>query len=170
MPRHSHCKNHDLFGSLSKAEVQVLLLSWGLIGKSKRDDLRKRTWSQIMEIVEVLPSGFRDELHEAKEHKKREASELQKSRSRIKVQAHRERRHGEAVIPSAMDVDEMDNEERPAQDDEPEERDNSHYMDLPTTEERKACFAAFYKATSNEALALSICVVCGRGMMKVEGE
>ena len=43
-----------------------------------------------------------------------------------------------------------------------EEDDSTRYLELPTTDEVKASYSAFHKATSSTALALSICGVCAR--------
>lgn len=41
-------------------------------------------------------------------------------------------------------------------------RDTSHFLDLPTDEDVKASYRAFYEATSNESVAHTICGVCAR--------
>lgn len=44
--------------------------------------------------------------------------------------------------------------------------DTAHFLDLPSEDERKACFREFYEATSNEAVQLATCGVCARWLMK----
>ncbi|KAG0691950.1 hypothetical protein DFH29DRAFT_883383 [Suillus ampliporus] len=53
---------------------------------------------------------------------------------------------------------------------EPNFCDHSKFMELLTDEVQKECFRTFQEATSNRALAMSICVVCAREMMAYEGE
>ena len=40
--------------------------------------------------------------------------------------------------------------------------DTGEFLDLPSEVTRKACYRQFYKATSNAALKLAVCAVCGR--------
>jgi hypothetical protein len=44
------------------------------------------------------------------------------------------------------------------------------FMKLPSLEEKKMACRAFYKATSNEALAMKVCVICARELMASEGD
>jgi hypothetical protein len=44
------------------------------------------------------------------------------------------------------------------------------FLELPSVEEKKALCRAFYKATSNEALAMRVCTTCARELMATEGE
>ncbi|KAF8132270.1 hypothetical protein EV363DRAFT_1397930 [Boletus edulis] len=62
-----------------------------------------------------------------------------------------------------MNVDEQDEEAN-------ETDDRRHFMTLPSEEERKACYRSFIKATSNESLSHSVCVVCAREVWMREGE
>lgn len=45
---------------------------------------------------------------------------------------------------------------------EPRRRDPSHYLDLPTTEQTKLCYAEFFQATGDGAVAMCVCAVCAR--------
>lgn len=40
--------------------------------------------------------------------------------------------------------------------------DQGEYLDLPTADEVKACYRHFYEATTNNALKMVVCGVCGR--------
>ncbi len=40
--------------------------------------------------------------------------------------------------------------------------DTSRFLDLPTGEELRTCYQRFYDATSNRAVEMTICAVCGR--------
>ena len=51
-----------------------------------------------------------------------------------------------------------------------EGRDLSKFMMVPSKEEERKCFEAFYDATSNDALQMEICVVCTRKKLAREGE
>ncbi|KAG1764658.1 hypothetical protein EDD22DRAFT_1042520 [Suillus occidentalis] len=51
-----------------------------------------------------------------------------------------------------------------------DDHDHSKYLALPSADEIKKCFCAFRAATSNSALAMSICIVCARELMSHEGE
>lgn len=44
------------------------------------------------------------------------------------------------------------------------------FMSIPTVEEKKACYREFIAATSNDALAMSICVVCARELSRSDGK
>lgn len=46
--------------------------------------------------------------------------------------------------------------------------DPSQFLSTPTEDEVKACYRAFYEATSNEALASRICAVCARELFSWE--
>ena len=50
------------------------------------------------------------------------------------------------------------------------ERNFDEFMSFPSKEERKECSQKYLVATSNEAVANSICGVCGREKLKSEGE
>lgn len=49
-------------------------------------------------------------------------------------------------------------------------RDFSKFMLLPSADEEHQCYEAFYDATSNEALSMTICPVCARERMAKDGE
>jgi hypothetical protein len=40
--------------------------------------------------------------------------------------------------------------------------DHSNFLKLPTDEERKECYRRYYEATSNAAVAMGVCAICGR--------
>lgn len=46
--------------------------------------------------------------------------------------------------------------------------DHSQFLSLPTDDEVKACYRAFYESTSNAALASKICAVCARELFPWE--
>ena len=48
--------------------------------------------------------------------------------------------------------------------------DFSMFMSLPSTEEERSCYEAFYDATSNETLVFLTCAVCVQEKMAREGE
>ncbi|KAG2359921.1 hypothetical protein BDR07DRAFT_1378337 [Suillus spraguei] len=48
--------------------------------------------------------------------------------------------------------------------------DHSKFMELPTDEVQRQCFQKFQDATSNKALAMSVCVVYAQQMMACEGQ
>lgn len=50
------------------------------------------------------------------------------------------------------------------------ERDFSNFMTIPTEQEERSCYEAFYNATSNEALLLQTCPICGREKLDREGQ
>jgi hypothetical protein len=43
-----------------------------------------------------------------------------------------------------------------------DEKDLSHFLELPTEDERKECYRQFYEATSNAHVFVEICSICGR--------
>ncbi len=49
------------------------------------------------------------------------------------------------------------------------QRDISKFLDLPSADEVKECYRRFHQATSNEAVATSVCGVCGRESCNLEG-
>jgi hypothetical protein len=51
-----------------------------------------------------------------------------------------------------------------------EERDFSKFMALPDVDEERRCYEAFYEATSNDAVSLRTCPVCGREKLAKDGE
>ena len=51
-----------------------------------------------------------------------------------------------------------------------QERDLSKFMIVPDIDDEKHCYEAFYDATSNDALFLKTCPVCGREKLSGEGE
>ena len=53
---------------------------------------------------------------------------------------------------------------------EQEDRDFSKFLTIPTLEEERQCYEAFYDATSNAALMLQTCPVCAREMLAKDGE
>ena len=46
----------------------------------------------------------------------------------------------------------------------------SKFLSLPTVDEERQCYAAFYDATSNNALRLRTCPICGRQRLQKEGD
>ena len=50
------------------------------------------------------------------------------------------------------------------------ERDFSRFMTLPSEDEERQSFQAFYDATSNDALSKRVCPVCSRERSVKEGE
>jgi hypothetical protein len=48
--------------------------------------------------------------------------------------------------------------------------DTDRFLELPSVDEKKALCRAFYKATSNKALAMRVCTVCARELMATEGK
>ena len=47
-----------------------------------------------------------------------------------------------------------------------EEPDFGHFMSIPSTQQRKSQWHQFYDATSNKALAMSVCAICGHELMQ----
>ncbi|KII89505.1 hypothetical protein PLICRDRAFT_175681 [Plicaturopsis crispa FD-325 SS-3] len=48
--------------------------------------------------------------------------------------------------------------------------DTANFMQLPSIDEKKECYRHFRDATSNAVLAMVVCIVCGREMMRTECE
>ena len=51
-----------------------------------------------------------------------------------------------------------------------EDRDLSKFMVVPTEEEERSCYEAFYDSTSNEAIRMEICPVCARQKLARDGK
>jgi hypothetical protein len=51
-----------------------------------------------------------------------------------------------------------------------EERNFSNFMVVPSSDDEKECYEAFYNSTSNEALSFETCPICGRRRLTREGE
>ena len=50
------------------------------------------------------------------------------------------------------------------------QRDFGKFMEIPTVEEERSCYEAFYDATSNAALSMMVCPVCACKKNSTEGE
>ncbi|KIK72009.1 hypothetical protein PAXRUDRAFT_800482, partial [Paxillus rubicundulus Ve08.2h10] len=153
----SRLSRKALVGDLTKAEL-VAALPVNTFTRS----LRNMRWSNILEIVQVQPDHVQDMLHHANEVKKR-AKQEQHDHKAERMRFADARCH---KLARQKEREEMaGGTERGS-----EPRNLARYLALPSEDEVKACHKAFLAATSNEALAMSICVICAWELMKYEGE
>ncbi|KAH7930556.1 hypothetical protein BV22DRAFT_1000478 [Leucogyrophana mollusca] len=141
----------EIVGDLSKEEL-VKAVPKGTFSRG----LRHVGWGKIIEIISGLPNDVRDAIRRAADEKKKNRVQNRLRRDITKYAAAQDSNHG---------VAERDDAENVVGDD----RDHSKFMEVPTEWQEMACFRAFREATSNKALARSVCIICGREMMSDEG-
>lgn len=106
---------------------------------------RRKSECLVAEAMEIQDEDIRRRIVEAAEEKLKESREREQER--------RQRRN--------------DQRKRKRVD---EEENGTQFLKLPPEEQKQACLKAFIDGTSNEALRLAVCVVCGREMWAYEGE
>lgn len=170
-----HHNDNKILGDLTKAELLAAVPP-----NTFGSNLRKLTWPQIVKVVHDLPDDILDMICKAAEEKDDEREQIWEQRAEkkcLKSVAHwqevQRKRKEESHVEAQFRVDdgigyideEMDTERCNDLDD----HDHSKYLALPSADEIKKCFRAFRAATSNSALAMSICIVCMRELMSHEG-
>ncbi|KAH7924255.1 hypothetical protein BV22DRAFT_1047590 [Leucogyrophana mollusca] len=161
MPSHSA---RELVGSLTKKELQDIVPP----GTFTRNLLRIG-WSKIIAIIRAQPDHVLGKIRRAAEMKHTDQERRAVQRATAK-RSFRERTRIAQSMPEENTGVGGDGGNFMDEAKEEAAGDRSKYLVVPTEEEVKACFRAFRETTSNSALALSVCVVCGREMMHSEGE
>ena len=153
---------YDIVGCLSKREVQSVLLDYPI---EKR---WFRSWDTIEEMILMSADNVKNVVYQSAIAKKKIEDEHRKEVERRRIESQRLARNVRRYIGLFLNYDEGDwifigfGLER--------ERDFSEFMTLPSDDEERRCYRAFYEATSNEALSFRTCPVCGREKLVRDGE
>ena len=146
-------------GNLTKEELQAAVPT----GIFHRTFSRNMPWTKIIELVRAQPDEVLGLIKHAIKVKGEMKQKKQAKRKKQRSEAYQQVQENSNAGEGSVDVENCGVAE-------PDFRDHSKFMELPTDEVRRQCFRAFREATSNRALAMSVCIVCAREMMVYEGE